>query len=191
MGVRYGFVVDLRRCTGCYSCQISCKSENGVTLSQFRTKLQTVYQGNYPAPKSTFVSLRCNQCENPVCASKCPVKATYKIDNGITVVDTEKCIACGNCIALCPYGARYIDKGNPERLNKVDKCDYCQHRLAAGLQPACVTNCFGKAMYFGDLNDPNSKVSQLIKTEKVQVLKTKFNTDPKCFYIVDDKHKAE
>jgi tetrathionate reductase subunit B len=191
MSKRYGMVIDLRKCVGCYSCQVSCKMENEVATSHFRSRVKTIYQGIYPNPKMDFVSLRCNQCGSPACIEACPTNATYQKDDGVVVVDYDKCIGCKNCVTICPYGARFMNAVHPDRKNKADKCNFCEHRTAVGLEPACARNCMGKAIYFGDLNDGTSTVSKLLKKNTTQVLKPGFNTDPKIYYIVDHKNKAE
>lgn len=178
-------VIDLRRCVGCYACQVSCKMENSVALGNFRSTVRYVEEDSYPAPKRHFIPKLCNHCENPPCVKACPVSgATYKRNDGVVLVDYDKCTGCGYCVAVCPYGARYIDGVNPEREGKADKCTFCEHRISKGLEPTCVRSCMGRARYFGDLNDPNSKVAKIIKQNQTVVLKPEFNTQPRVYYIL-------
>ncbi len=179
MKKRWAMVVDLRRCTGCYACQVTCKVEFGVPFEGFRTWLETYEYGLYPEVKRLFLPRMCNHCDNPPCVPVCPVQAIYKRDDGIVQIDQLKCIGCGYCAEACPYGAIYKNNAT----NTYDKCTFCEHRLAQGLLPACVSNCFGKAMYFGDLADPNSIVSRLISENKVQLLKPYLGTEPMVYYI--------
>ena len=95
------------------------------------------------------------------------------------VVDQDLCIGCGNCVTACPYGARYRDPG----ARRADKCDFCRHRISRGEEPACVVTCPTKARIFGDLNDPQSEVSRLVKEEKlVRVTAPHVDTRPNIYY---------
>lgn len=179
---RYGMVIDLRKCIGCYACTVACKSENQVPLGVFRTWIKEAETGAFPHVRRHFMPRLCNQCEDAVCVTNCPVEATYKIENGITVIDPEKCIGCRYCIASCPYGVRYI---NPD-TNTADKCDFCRHRVEQGLVPACVQTCVGTARIFGDLNDPSSEISKVLATTPTQVLHPEAGTNPRVFYISAD-----
>ncbi|HYF93270.1 MAG TPA: 4Fe-4S dicluster domain-containing protein [Symbiobacteriaceae bacterium] len=179
---RYGMVIDLRQCIGCYACTVSCKSENQVPLGVFRTWVKEVEVGAFPNVSRHFLPWLCNQCEDPVCVRNCPVGATYKRADGITVIAQDECIGCRYCIASCPYGARFI---NPE-TNTASKCDFCVHRVEQGLVPSCVNTCVGRARVFGDLNDPESEISKLIARTPTQVLKPEAGTEPRVFYIGAD-----
>jgi len=120
------------------------------------------------------------QCDVPSCVEACPVQATRKQEDGLVVIDYNKCIGCGNCVTACPYNARYR---NPLR-RIADKCDFCRHRLERGEDPACVQTCPTKARTFGDLNDPSSKVTRLTRSEKlVQVINPRVNTKPRIYYL--------
>lgn len=206
---RYGLLIDLRKCVGCASCQVSCKMEHALPIGRFRAKVDIAEVGAYPTAKRFFFPKLCNNCENPTCVAPCPVKgATYKRDDGVVVIDKKLCIGCGKCIKACPYGARYFHpnipvKNDPAKFAKdvaevrgkkakdlrvADKCDYCSNRLAEGIEePACVRNCVGKARVFGDLNDPNSEISRLVKAEKTAVWHPEYGTKPKNPYIAPDK----
>ncbi len=107
----------------------------------------------------------------------------FQRSDGIVEFDKDACIGCKACIAACPYDAIYIDPDN----GTAAKCNFCAHRLDVGLEPACVVVCPEEALIFGDLDDPLSKVSQLIGREKTQVRKPEKDTDPKCFYIGADE----
>jgi tetrathionate reductase subunit B len=104
------------------------------------------------------------------------------LSNGIVIVDPHRCIGCKYCIASCPYNVRHL---NP--LKKiVQKCEFCRHRIAVGLQPACVDACPTQALIFGDMRDPHSQISRLLATTAVQVLKPERATFPQVYYIGAD-----
>jgi len=188
-------VIDTRKCVGCQACVIACKSENNVPLGVFRTVVQVMEtgsmesspngmvvtdDGNYePNVKKFMLPRLCNHCDEPPCVEACPVKATFKRQDGIVLVDYEKCIGCGTCIQACPYNMRFF---NPV-TKTADKCTLCVHRIDAGLEPACVTSCVGRARIFGDLNDPKSEVSRLISQYPTARLKMSQGTEPQVFYI--------
>jgi tetrathionate reductase subunit B len=214
MTKKYALLVDLRKCVGCTSCQVSCKMENSVPIGHFRARVDFADTGDYPKAKRHFFPKLCNNCEEPPCVLPCPVPgATYKReDDGVVMVNRDLCIGCGRCVGACPYGARFLHphipvKNDPQPYAKnvpevrgkkakdlrvVDKCDYCSHRLAAGIEePACVRNCVGIARIFGDLNDPNSEVSKLKASMKTTDWHPEYGTKPKTPYIAPDKEVFE
>ncbi|MBI2266679.1 MAG: 4Fe-4S dicluster domain-containing protein [Armatimonadetes bacterium] len=178
----YGMVIDLRRCIGCHACSVACKAENKVPLSVFRSWVKITERGAFPNARRYFLPLLCNHCEHPICVINCPVKASYKRDDGIVLIDYDKCIGCKYCIASCPYEIRFV---NPERRT-VEKCTFCAHRIDKGYLPSCVNACPTTARIFGDLNDPDSEVSKLLANNPVQVLKREMGTEPRVFYIGAD-----
>jgi tetrathionate reductase subunit B len=122
------------------------------------------------------------QCDRPICVEACPTRATFRDENdGIVKVNTELCIGCGSCIPACPYGARYR---HPVR-RVVDKCDYClRTRLPLGKTPACVETCPTRARVFGNILDPASEASRLLKEKKtVRVVNQRTNTEPAIYYL--------
>ena len=176
---RWGMVIDLRKCIGCQACTVACTMENQVPLGQFRT-ITSVYEIEANGtPRRSLLPRTCNHCGNAPCLTVCPTQATFQREDGIVLVNNQVCIGCGYCVQTCPYGARYIN----DETHTADKCTFCFHRVDAGLLPACVETCVGGARVFGDLNDPNSRVSQLLQTYPTQVLKPDMETQPKVFYI--------
>ena len=139
----------------------------------------------------------CNHCDNPPCVRVCPVKATFRRPDGIVVMDYHRCIGCRFCMAACPYGARslnwrdprpFIKKENREYPTRtrgvVEKCNFCSERLAVGLQPACVAACKDKALIFGDLEDPNSEIREVLRTNSTIQRKPQLGTRPEVYYIL-------
>ena len=183
-GIRYGMVIDLRKCYGCHSCSIACKSEFNVPLGVWRSRVETTDKGTYPEVKRSFLPRLCNHCKKPPCVSICPTKASYRDDEkGLVDIHEELCIGCNLCLPACPYGVRF---SLPEK-EIVNKCDFCIHRVEKGVVPSCVNTCPSNALIFGDLSDPNSEVSKMVATNNVQVLKPEFGTEPSVFYIELDK----
>lgn len=181
--VRWAMVIDLRKCIGCHSCAVACKSENGVPLGVYRSWVKQIEKGKYPNVRKYFLPSLCNNCGNPICLSNCPTQATYQRDDGIVMIDEHRCIGCKYCIASCPYDVRAV---NP--LKKiVQKCYWCVHRVDAGLEPACVNTCPARARVFGNIMNPDSEVSKLIATQPVRVLKRELATNPHVFYIGGDE----
>ena len=142
-----------------------------------------------------FLTL-CNHCEKPACVRACPTKATFKRADGIVLMDFHRCIGCRFCMAACPYGSRsfnfrdprpFIAETNPKFPTRmkgvVEKCNFCAERLAVGKLPACVEVSNG-AMICGDLDDPDSKVRKLLKSNFTIRRKPALGAGPSVFYIV-------
>ena len=154
----WGMVIDLAKCVGCDSCTVACKAENRTPPGVTYNVVLEQETGAYPNVRIEAIPRPCMQCENPACVSVCPVSATYRGDDGIVVIDADRCIGCKYCIAACPYGARSADEGSsyavemqaadqvtaPEygvdhgargkyrgTYGTVRKCTFCAHRIAA------------------------------------------------------------
>ena len=201
---RYGMVIDLNKCSNCEACITACKIENNVQIvskenaemgrvMQWMKMLTTNYEGNYPEIRPISMPALCVQCDEPPCIKVCPVRATYKRDDGIVAQIYPQCIGCRYCMANCPYTAKvfnwYKDE-QPVEYEKcyntdvsvrpkgiVEKCTFCIHRLQKAKEKskaehrkmqeedyvtACTEVCPAHAIYFGDLDDPNSKVSKVM-----------------------------
>lgn len=128
--------------------------------------------------KAFFVPKLCNQCENPPCVQVCPVGATYQTAEGIALVDRETCIGCGYCIMACPYGARFFHP----KYKVAEKCTFCNHRLAKGMQPACVEACAFGARMIGNLEDPEDPLTRAVRTERLMRLKEEYGCEPQVYY---------
>jgi molybdopterin-containing oxidoreductase family iron-sulfur binding subunit len=205
-------VIDTRKCVGCHACTVSCMAENKLPPGVvYRPVVQEEF-GKYPNMQFRFFPRPCMQCESPSCTAVCPVKATWKREDGIIAIDYEKCIGCRYCLTACPYGARtsdfgeYYTKNTPEvqpyellpnneygkawdrkdgsPKGNARKCQFCVHRLDEGLLPQCVSTCIGRATYFGDANDEDSMVSHLAKLpNQVKLLEEK-GTNPNVIYLI-------
>jgi tetrathionate reductase subunit B len=191
-GKKYGWIVDTRRCFGCHACEVACKAENDVPLGNFIR--QTIY---HDAPRDNgavariMVPMACQHCEDAPCIKACPCGALHKGSGGSVQVNYDKCSGHASCKEACPYGAIYIDPV----ANQAVKCHNCTHRVDEGMEPACVSTCPSDALTFGDLNDPESKVSKLktvLEGEGAleQVRKDK-KTEPRTWYATDDNHRVD
>lgn len=200
--MRYGMVIDLRRCIGCNACTVACKEEKGTPPSVFYTRVYEEESGTYPRVSKRFIPLLCNHCKDAPCEQVCPTKATHQTPEGIILVDGEKCVGCRYCYVACPYNNRfYLKKGLKKEgyfgpitayeevkykghvEGTVTKCNFCYERLAEGLEPACVETCLAGARVFGDLDDLESEVSELSRSRNGYQLMPELGTDPSVFYV--------
>ncbi len=175
---RWVKVIDQTKCIGCHACTTACKSENEVPLGVTRTYVKAVDVGTFPQANRAFQVTRCNQCEDAPCVAACPTSAMYRRPDGIVDFDKSVCIGCKACMAACPYDAIFI---NPDD-HSAEKCNFCSHRIDAGLEPACVVVCPVEAILVGDLGDPSSRAAELVNREAVAVRRPEKETRPKLFY---------
>ena len=203
---KYGMVIDLKRCYGCYACMMACKTKNHTPPGVFWARVLKGEEGTFPNTIRQALPVLCMQCEEPSCVEVCPTGATFTQEDGIVVVDKDKCMGCKSCLMACPYGARYsveswesyFPEGLPlseyEEFSKqkweedsgcgvATKCDFCLDRLADGKNPACVDACAANARTLGDLDDPNSEVSILIRTHRGEQLNPELGNNPKVYYL--------
>jgi len=199
----WAYAVDTTQCIGCGACMRACRDENDVPEGVFRTWVERyrvgvdgevrvdVATGNDhvfepiegEVAKAFFVPKLCNHCEKSVCNQVCPVGAAYNTPDGVVLVDQGHCIGCGYCVQACPYGSRFINPGT----HMADKCTFCYHRITKGLAPACVHTCPREARLFGDINDPTSKLSVLLRQRRYRLLRPEMGTHPKCYYLGLDR----
>lgn len=176
---RYGMVIDTRRCVGCMDCVVACTTENEVPEGLSRDWIASETRGTFPTPQLEIRSERCNHCDRPPCVSCCPTGASHVEALGhVVLVMADKCIGCKACLASCPYDARFV---HPDGY--ADKCTFCIHRVKDGLDPACVSVCPTRCMAFGDLDDPNSQVSQLLASRRSHALNPAAGTEPRIYYL--------
>ncbi len=223
-GHRWGMLINLDKCIGCEYCLRACSATNDVMVDlpvdgKPVDKLRPEKPWNIVVQEKTsvgtpfFFSRPCLHCGDAPCVEVCPVKATYHREDGLVVMNYDKCIGCRYCEIACPYDARkfnwqqytvpnpYVPTwGIPEVERRprgvVEKCTFCIHRIDAGIKngftpgedmeasPACVNICPVGARLFGDLNDPNSQVSQAIATEATIRLREELGTEPSVYYVV-------
>jgi len=184
---RYGMVLDYKNCINCKACETACKEENGILLGADSHRIWVgtgEIEGQYPLldlTSNTFIPSQCQHCDDAPCEEVCPTHATYYTAEGIVRVDPEKCILCSYCMNACPYDARYVD----DRTVTVDKCTFCSDtRLARGeTTTACQNTCPTKVRIFGDLDDPDSEISEVLRTREHFSLKAHLGTNPKLFYL--------
>jgi Fe-S-cluster-containing dehydrogenase component len=193
---RYAMVIKTNLCTGCQTCTVACKMENLTLPGCARTTITERVDASWDVGM-------CMQCENPPCVPVCPAEATWKDKSGIVLLDQERCTGCGLCIEACPYGARRMNPGKGyfelplpfeevavkageshryHKPNRVDKCDFCLHRIEKQMAPMCVEACTTAARVFGDLDDPESDVSRLI-ARGAKPLKPELGTKPRVYYL--------
>jgi len=148
--------------------------------------------------KHSLALLLCNHCDNPPCVRVCPTQATWRRDSdGLVMMDWHRCIGCRYCMAACPYGSRSFNWRDPRPFideiqqdfptrtrGVVEKCTFCEERLAKGEMPACVEACKAKAIAFGDLEDPDSEVRQILGSSFSIRRKPGLGTMPEVYYIV-------
>ncbi|WP_101721560.1 4Fe-4S dicluster domain-containing protein [Eggerthella timonensis] len=150
---QYAIATDLNRCVGCLACSVTCKVVNDVPIGSYWNKVLRIgpnpkFEGaEFPDVEMYFLTVQCQHCADPECVKVCPTGASHKLEDGTVQIDKSKCIGCQFCAMSCPYGVRYLNE--VERV--VEKCTLCEQKIAQGELPQCVTQCGGRARYFGDL----------------------------------------
>lgn len=203
---RYGMAIDLSRCIGCNTCAVACKVSNNLPKDVWWNVVHTEGRDFADTSKGTYggemqlswLPVNCMHCENAVCEEVCPTGATVKRDDGIVTVDEETCIGCKSCMEACPYDVRRLIENEPEyylelpigdpvakshKGGTVEKCDFCAGRIDRGEKPACMELCPGRARYWGDLDDPESEVSQFLSGRNATVLLEEEGTSPSVYYV--------
>ena len=185
MGKRYGMVINLKRCVGCHTCTVACKAEHGIKDGSW-IKVLTVGGNSMDTPAGVYPDLSmyylpklCMHCEKARCIDTCPNGALCRREDGIVVVDIQQCDGCRLCIDACPYDAIFYD----EEQESIGKCTFCFERVDQGMEPFCVTCCGMRAMFFGDLNDPESQVSRLIQENGAYPLQSGSEMGLSVFYF--------
>jgi anaerobic selenocysteine-containing dehydrogenase/Fe-S-cluster-containing hydrogenase component 2 len=176
---RYGMLIDLDRCIGCYACQVTCKAEYNIPFGTARCRVETYQSGTYPDVKKFFIPRLCNHCDNAPCIEACEEKALLKNQDGVVLINKEKCTSCQLCYDKCPYNAIEVS----QFTGQTEKCDFCCSRIERGLLPVCVQSCMGKAFIFGDINDKKSEIAAALKGNQLKVLNPELKTNPSIFYV--------
>ncbi|WP_456449579.1 4Fe-4S dicluster domain-containing protein [Hydrogenimonas sp.] len=184
---RYGMAFDYTLCIDCGACETACKEENGIPLGAGQRRLwieTTEPEGDYYAlvrDAATFMPRQCMQCEDAPCITACTQGAIWRDENGIVRTDPTLCTLLGHCFEACPYDARFIHTGK----HYADHCIFCADtRLARGeTTTACQITCPAKLRIFGDLDDPESEISRVLREREYFVLQPENGTRPKIFYL--------
>lgn len=184
------FVINLDRCSGCQSCMTTCKYSNNLPLGTFFNRIINVERGSFPNVTQYWVPKACQQCENPACLTVCPTGATYRDEEtGLVVVNAATCIGCQACMAACPFDARSLN----EEDGTVWKCNLCRVYEGENEEPWCVHNCPCGARFYGDLDDPESTVSQELakyNEEDIHTLADPDGVEPSVRYILTPRVAA-
>lgn len=220
---KFAMVIDVGACIGCRRCMWACQEENNIpeTISPlwievFEVKSEVSVTG-HPSPQDLkegattsytqaplegrwYLPAQCYHCDNAPCVKVCPTGATYKDEDGLVLMDYDRCIGCRLCVVACPYSARRFNwikpEVPPEQTNQlvpvrpvgvVEKCTFCVHRVRRGKLPRCVEVCPVRARHFGNINDPESEVAKILNENMSFRLLEEANTDPNIFYITRGK----
>jgi len=215
---RWVMVADLRRCVGCQTCTAACKQANATPPEVQWRRVLDMEAGEYPDVKRVFVPVGCMHCADPPCMHVCPSTATRQRADGIVTIDYDLCIGCAYCAVACPYQARYKTdaavfaygqampseeiRHDEGRLGVATKCTFCADRVDAGLEkglrpgvdheatPACVNSCIAQALHFGDIEDPQSNVAQLLAENQFFRMHEELGTEPGFYYLWDRREAA-
>jgi Fe-S-cluster-containing dehydrogenase component len=192
VSVQYGMYIDLARCIGCHACSVACKVENHPPAGRSFVNVKTLGGAHCDTPTGTYpdVQMRweptlCMHCREAPCLDVCPPHALHRRPDGIVVLDEDQCFGkgCSRCTYVCPYGV--IEFNAAEGV--MQKCNFCTQRVDAGKKTACAEACVYEAIFFGDLNDPHSEVSQALAQANgnVRVSRPEQGTNPVVYYSTD------
>lgn len=217
--MRYAMAIDLNRCIGCKTCAVVCKNHNAEPEGIWWNRVFSSGAPNYATsievdggPRMEFTPVSCQQCDDAPCQTVCPTGATYTDENGVVLVDYERCIGCRYCMTACPYNVRQFNWQRPKGIpgdegtyaygypadvrqdgklvytpvrpeGVVEKCTFCVQYTKDGGIPACCADCPANARIFGDIDDPDSEISKYIADKETFVLGEEYNTHPKVIYI--------
>jgi molybdopterin-containing oxidoreductase family iron-sulfur binding subunit len=193
-------IIDLQRCIGCNACTIACKIEHNTPNDIHYTQVLETEVGKYPDAERIFLPTLCNHCEDPPCVPVCPTRASYVRDDGIVLIDHDRCIGCGACILACPYDQRsrvedertVLHDGTTQFINQAHatvpngvavKCDFCYHRVDQGLEPACVETCPTGARIFGQWDGGQTPLREVATKYEARGLLVEKGTNPNVLYI--------
>lgn len=199
-------VIDLARCNGCGDCQVACGAFHRVPPGQEWIKIFKLKDSEDGTPY--WFPRVCMQCDNPPCVKVCPVGATFKREDGIVLIDQDRCIGCRFCLAACPYSARYfnwgeppespeekaepynIEMNTPHRRGVAEKCLFCPTLTRQGKLPACAAACPMDAIYFGDRNEDavTNRIGETLKLSEILEqgayrYQQELGTEPRVYYL--------
>jgi phenylacetyl-CoA:acceptor oxidoreductase 27-kDa subunit len=211
---RWGMVIDLNRCVGCQTCVAACKHANDTLPGVQWRQVLDVERGTFPDVQRLFLVVGCQHCDEPPCVPVCPTGATFRRPDGLVAMNEATCIGCGYCAVACPYQARTIAHemhpyfqgettaqekaaSHPERLGVAQKCNFCEDKVDDGLArglvpgvdqaatPACAASCIADAIHFGDLNDRQSNVANMLRTQVNFSMHEELGARPSIRYLYE------
>ncbi|MFA9371157.1 MAG: 4Fe-4S dicluster domain-containing protein [Labilibaculum antarcticum] len=207
-GKSFVMVIDLSKCRNARKCMDACQNHHQLRPDQHHINVLQMQDAEHTAPY--FMPKPCQHCDNPPCTKVCPVDATFKRQDGIVLIDNERCIGCRFCIAACPYSARIfqwtepkdaekykdltynIEANVPQKKGTISKCLFSADRLRENKLPSCVSSCPNGVYYFGDQNEDavtngttqeTVRFSQLIEENAGYTLLPELGTKPRVYYL--------
>lgn len=205
-GRRFVMVIDLSRCKNLKKCQSACNKMHFVSEGQSWIKIHAMQDAEHTAPY--WQPTTCMHCDEPPCVKVCPVDATFKRDDGIVLIDHERCIGCRFCMAACPYSTRVFnwekpllpaavenseyspETSCPPKIGTVSKCDFCPDMVRKGELPHCVSACPNGVFFFGDINEDavtngveTFQFHELIRDRAGFRLMEDLGTKPSVYYL--------
>jgi Fe-S-cluster-containing dehydrogenase component len=205
-GKKFVMVIDLSRCKNLKKCQNACNHMHHIHEGQNWIKVHPMKDAEYTAPY--WQPTTCMHCDEPPCVKVCPVDATFKRQDGIVAIDSDRCVGCRFCMASCPYSTRVFnweDPGLPKEIadllyspetsvpqkrGTVCKCDFCPDMVRKGELPHCVAACPNGVFFFGDMNEDSVtngsetfRFSDLIKDKSGYRLMEDLGTKPSVYYL--------
>lgn len=189
---KYAMAIDLNKCIGCYNCQIACKDEHVYNsfptiaaeqpnFGHFWLSIEEREQVRDPSHiKVTYIPKPCQHCDDAPCAKAAKNGAIYKREDGIVIIDPDKAVGQKELVSACPYGSIYLneEKGLPQ------KCTFCAHLVDDNWQePRCAQSCPMSCIYFGDVDDPKSKISHFLAANRAEQFHPEYGTQPKVYYV--------
>jgi len=206
-GRKWIMVIDLAKCDGCGGCTVACNKMHHAPDGKAWIKVFKMQDSQHTAPY--WMPRPCFQCDEPPCTKVCPVDATYKRQDGVVLIDNERCIGCRYCMAACPYSVRQFNWGNekenpdaamhiyspetglPRKTGTVEKCDFCPDLAAKGILPPCVTTCHMGAVYYGDENEDavtnakgeTERLHKLLEDRAGYRFMEELGTKPRLYYL--------
>jgi len=204
-GKSFVMVIDLSRCKNLRKCQASCNHMHNVHPGQNWIKIHSMQDAEHSAPY--WQPTTCMHCDEPPCVKVCPVDATFKRQDGLVLIDNNRCIGCRFCMAACPYSTRVFnweapppgestrtgsscETSLPQKRGTVGKCDFCPDMTRMGMLPHCVNACPNGVFFFGDMNEDSVtngsetfRFSELVKDKAGYRLMEDLGTNPRVYYL--------
>jgi molybdopterin-containing oxidoreductase family iron-sulfur binding subunit len=212
-GRKWVMVMDLATCDGCGTCTRACSKMHFIPPD--REWIPVMKMQDAPGTAPYFFPKPCFHCDNPPCTKVCPVDATFKRQDGIVLIDNERCIGCRFCMAACPYSTRHFnwhapqepaeaksccyspEQGHPRRIGTVEKCDFCPDMAERGLLPGCAQSCPFGVIYYGDQNEDavtnglgvTVRLTKLLEERAAYRYMEELGTEPRVYYLPPKNRK--